>query len=152
MFMRKPLNTEDDAWMQDVDVPKVLGDLVESVIGGVYLDSGRDLQKTWGVIRVLLGESLNHCLVDVPVNCVRQLIELVGEVLPTLPKFKKVPRLKNDKNAKYLVKIDGLPDVCGKGKNYRTAKIAAAKLAIRKFRAHMSEWNMLPEYASSASQ
>lgn len=33
-----------------VDVPKALGDLFESVIGAVFLDSGKDYQRTWQVI------------------------------------------------------------------------------------------------------
>ena len=33
-----------------VDVPKVLGDLFESLIGAIYLDSGKNLTKTWEII------------------------------------------------------------------------------------------------------
>lgn len=33
--------------------PKILGDVVESVIGAVYLDLGRDMKRTWGVIQKL---------------------------------------------------------------------------------------------------
>jgi len=35
---------------QVVQVPKILGDVVESVIGAVYLDSGEDMRVVWGVI------------------------------------------------------------------------------------------------------
>ncbi|XP_069951425.1 endoribonuclease Dicer-like isoform X2 [Cherax quadricarinatus] len=77
------LNTEEDEVdAEDVDIPKALGDLVESIVGAVYLDSGRSLQ------------------------------------------------------------IQGLPVVCGKGKNYRTAKIAAAKLGLREYRAHLPKKNV----------
>ena len=36
--------------LQVVQVPKILGDVVESVIGAIYLDSGEDMQVVWGVI------------------------------------------------------------------------------------------------------
>lgn len=33
-----------------VDVPKVLGDIYEAVIGAIYLDSKKDLSVVWGII------------------------------------------------------------------------------------------------------
>ena len=34
-----------------VEVPKVLGDLLESVLGAVFLDSGHSLSAVWEVFR-----------------------------------------------------------------------------------------------------
>ena len=34
-----------------VEVPKVLGDLLESILGGVFLDSGHSLSAVWKVFR-----------------------------------------------------------------------------------------------------
>ena len=34
---------------EGIEAPKVLGDIFESVAGAVFLDSGMDLTKTWGV-------------------------------------------------------------------------------------------------------
>ena len=36
-----------------VEVPKVLGDLLESLLGAVFLDSGHDLAEVWGVFHRL---------------------------------------------------------------------------------------------------
>ena len=39
---------------EHVDVPKVLGDLYESVIGAIFLDSGKNLQTVWNVVYSLM--------------------------------------------------------------------------------------------------
>lgn len=39
--------------MELVEVPKVLGDLLESLLGAVFLDSGHDLAVVWEVFRYL---------------------------------------------------------------------------------------------------
>ena len=43
------------------EAPKVLGDIFESVAGAVFLDSGMDLKKIWGVyyrmMKPYIGES-----------------------------------------------------------------------------------------------
>lgn len=36
---------------EDIEVPKVLGDIYESVAGAIYLDSGMNLDAVWGVSR-----------------------------------------------------------------------------------------------------
>ena len=35
-----------------VEVPKVLGDLLESILGAVFLDSGHSLSAVWEVFRL----------------------------------------------------------------------------------------------------
>ena len=46
---------EDECNMAEhVDVPKVLGDLYESVIGAIFLDSGKNLQTVWNVVYSLM--------------------------------------------------------------------------------------------------
>jgi len=37
--------------LQDTEVPKVLGDMMESILGAVFLDSGHDLTTVWRVFR-----------------------------------------------------------------------------------------------------
>nr|XP_045623564.1 endoribonuclease Dicer-like [Procambarus clarkii] len=128
-YMEDTLNTEaDEVDGEDVDVPKALGDLVEAIIGAVYLDSARSLEKTWEVIKVLMGDIMEKSLTSIPLNYVRELYESA----PGKVKFEKVPRLENDDFAKYCVQIDDLPPLFGRAKNYRTAKIAAAKLGLQK--------------------
>ncbi|KAK8735003.1 hypothetical protein OTU49_005779 [Cherax quadricarinatus] len=141
------LNTEEDEVDgEDVDVPKALGDLVEAIIGAVYLDTCRSLQRTWEVIEILMGDTLKKSLADIPGNSIRELYEVVNKVKPGDIRFEKVPREENDDTSKYLLKIEGLPDMYGKGKNYRTAKIAAAKLGLKKFQAYLAEQNAMPEH------
>jgi endoribonuclease Dicer len=53
---------EDEVHIAEaVEVPKVLGDLFESLAGAIYLDSGLDLQEVWRVyyrlMRREIGES-----------------------------------------------------------------------------------------------
>lgn len=42
---------EDDCSIAEyIDVPKVLGDLFETLIGAIYLDSNRNLTKVWEMV------------------------------------------------------------------------------------------------------
>lgn len=51
------LDEEECRIAEAVDVPKVLGDLFESLAGAIYLDSGLNLQEVWRVYyRLMKGE------------------------------------------------------------------------------------------------
>lgn len=53
------LECEDDSSSaESVDIPKSLGDIFESIVGAVYLDSGLSLEKTWTVIYRLMMDEL----------------------------------------------------------------------------------------------
>lgn len=41
-----------------VDFPKALGDLFESLIGAIYLDSGKSLTKVWEIIYSLMHKEI----------------------------------------------------------------------------------------------
>ena len=41
------VNEEDVIEYEQIEVPKALGDILESLIGAVFLDSGRDLNTVW---------------------------------------------------------------------------------------------------------
>lgn len=45
--------TGDRTLLDNIEPPKVLSDVVESVVGAVYVDSGGDLTACWTVIRTL---------------------------------------------------------------------------------------------------
>jgi len=47
------LNEEEEESDEDTEVPKVLGDMMESILGAVFLDSGHDLTTVWRVFRQL---------------------------------------------------------------------------------------------------
>lgn len=49
MFEERDVNISEA-----VDVPKALGDIFESLIGAIYLDSGKDLNVTWNVLYNLM--------------------------------------------------------------------------------------------------
>lgn len=44
------LEEEDCNIAEYIDVPKVLGDLFETLIGAIYLDSNRNLTKVWEMV------------------------------------------------------------------------------------------------------
>jgi len=43
-----------------VEVPKVLGDLFESIAGAIYLDSGLNLQEVWRVYYRLMRQEIGE--------------------------------------------------------------------------------------------
>ena len=47
------INEEDCPELEDIEVPKVLGDTVEAAMGAVFVDSGFDLGVVWGSFRRL---------------------------------------------------------------------------------------------------
>jgi len=44
-------NEETCPVLEDVEVPKVLGDTVEAILGAVFIDTGFDLQIVWSCYR-----------------------------------------------------------------------------------------------------
>lgn len=60
---------------EHVEVPKVLGDLFEALIGAVFLDTNMDLNKTWDVVQKLMWYEIEAFVRDVPKNPVRMLFE-----------------------------------------------------------------------------
>jgi endoribonuclease Dicer len=52
---------EDEACVAEaVEVPKVLGDLFESLAGAIYLDSGLNLQEVWRVYYRLMNREIGE--------------------------------------------------------------------------------------------
>ncbi|XP_076046340.1 endoribonuclease Dicer-like isoform X2 [Oratosquilla oratoria] len=100
--------------VQAIELPKALSDIVESLIGAVYLDSEGELQVIWDIIFNLMGDLLDN-IKDIPYNCVRQ----VHEMDPAA----KFTRTNQDSNEYTLT-------VCGKtfvGKGKKTV----ARIAIK---------------------
>lgn len=131
------LETEDDTTSaESVDIPKAIGDIFESIIGAVFLDSGLNLNKTWEVIYGLLKNEIQLFMCEVPLQIVRQLFEF--EKGKSEPKFYKkeilddgmigVPLEFKCKGEKKLV--------FGVGRNRDLAKKCAAKLALKALNEH----------------
>ncbi|CAL4133400.1 unnamed protein product, partial [Meganyctiphanes norvegica] len=123
------LNCEEDTEVvEDIEVPKALGDMVEAIIGAVYLDSQQSLHQTWNVIEKLMSSVLLDLQSAIPINCIRKLYEVVGSgdiEFECKPPEDKEP-------ARVTVYVKDFKPVKGLGKNIRVAKQAAAKLALKK--------------------
>lgn len=110
-----------------VDVPKALGDVVESLIGAVFLDTNNNLVKTWDVIYGLLKDEIHKFTVNVPIQVVRELYEYKE----ANPEFSEHV----EKNGNFCVDVTftcrGRRETAtGFGKNSKQAKQAAAKSAL----------------------
>lgn len=128
--------TENDKMLADfVDVPKVLGDIFESLIGAVFFDSGKNLQITWKVIYSLMYNEIYKFMSCVPKQLVRRLYEYQPAAYP---KFGPVKVHDNfvQLALQYTCKNQVL-EVFGFGQNKDDAKKAAAKAALQTLeRAH----------------
>ncbi|XP_034947667.1 endoribonuclease Dicer-like [Chelonus insularis] len=122
---------EDDCDVAEyVDVPKVLGDIFESVIGAVYLDSGKDLTRTWSVLYSLMHDEINKFSKKVPKQAIRVLYETPG----IKPRFSKIKIDENTKKILVTLEIKTLGKYRyfhGFGKTIKLAKVGAAKRALK---------------------
>lgn len=51
---------------EDVEVPKALGDVFESLAGAIYLDSGMSLDAVWRVYYMIMRSEIGNQLKDCP--------------------------------------------------------------------------------------
>ena len=121
------MNEEEVPEIELVEIPKALGDMIEAIIGAVYLDSKCDLKKTWSVVKKMYGQTLSDILEKPQKSFVAQLYEKFPEKI----KFETAEVRKNGKVA-ITVKIDERKEFKGIGANKKMAKLAAAKCALRK--------------------
>ncbi|GAB0088496.1 endoribonuclease dcr-1 [Sergentomyia squamirostris] len=128
------LNEEDEILAESVDVPKVLGDVIEALLGAIFLDSDNDLSTVWRVIVHLMGQEILKFAQDVPVNAVRQLYEWHGAD----PVFSE-PILDPNTDGTVMVTVKFVcckkyMEAHGFGTNKLNAKRAAAKAALQQLR------------------
>ena len=124
----KQFNEDDVPEMELIEVPKVLGDVLEAIIGAIYIDSGHDLETVWNVY-LRLCPNLEAVVKDPPQNMKKELLEKY----PSGVKFSKA-RVEAD-----MVFIEAEVDVGashkkifrGRGKNKTLATLAACKCALR---------------------
>ncbi|KFD55529.1 hypothetical protein M514_03581 [Trichuris suis] len=121
------LEEEDEEAEEDVEVPKVLGDIFESVAGAIYLDSGCSLHAVWRVYYVIMHEQIKKCCANPPVSPVRKLMEME----PERTTFRRVERNMIEGNARVTAHVHGVGTFTGAGRCYRIAKTTAAKRALR---------------------
>jgi dsRNA-specific ribonuclease len=115
---------------------KVLGDILEAIIGAVYIDSGMSLPVAWSVYTKLFSEAeINEVIRKKPTHPVKELMERY----PNNVKFMNSKVLKdggisivvevavNKESGNRPLKFTGL------GRNTIGAKYASAKCALREF-------------------
>ena len=114
---------------EELEVPKVLGDIFESVAGAIFLDSNKSLETVWKVYYTLMKPYIEKYTAKVPKSPIRELLELE----PETAKFEK-PERTIDGKIRVTVNVFGKGKFKGIGRNYRIAKNAAAKLALKYIR------------------
>lgn len=115
---------------EDIEVPKALGDIFESVAGSIYLDSGLSLDAVWQVYYRMMREEIDQFSSHVPKSPIRELLELE----PETAKFGKPEKLADGKRVRVSVEVFGKGVFKGIGRNYRIAKCTAAKCALKALR------------------
>ena len=55
-------DSEDEA-TDDVEPPKVLGDLLESLAGAIFMDSGMNLQAVWDTLGLLFTDKIGIIII-----------------------------------------------------------------------------------------
>ncbi len=115
---------------EDVEVPKALGDIFESVAGAIYLDAGRSLDAVWRVYARLMRPEIERFSRAVPKSPIRELLELE----PETAKFGRPEKLADGRRVRVTVEVFGKGSFRGVGRNYRIAKCTAAKCALRQIR------------------
>ncbi|RUS80555.1 hypothetical protein EGW08_011695 [Elysia chlorotica] len=120
---------EDDEEEVEMEIPKALGDIFESVAGAIYLDSGMSLDAVWKVYYRMMKPHIDKYLKSIPKSPVRELLETE----PETAKFERPQRTVNGK-VRVTVNVVGKGEFSGIGRNYRIAKSAAAKRALRSIR------------------
>jgi len=123
------INEVEPPEIKDVEVPKVLGDVFESLIGAVFIDSGHDLKTVWRVFKKLF-KDIDGIIKKPPKNAKKELLEMFPENV----EFSFCPH-KEMMSAIVTVKKNDKPyQFKGLGHNKVSAQVAACKLALRHFK------------------
>lgn len=124
------VDEEDVHIGEAIDVPKMLGDIFESLAGAVYLDSGKNLTTVWEVFYRLMHKEIVEFSKDVPKNNVR----ILYEKFPSPPPFFGKAQVHEERGvivALHVTHNGELKAFHGIGENKNKAKLAAAKVALR---------------------
>ncbi|EGT48937.1 CBN-DCR-1 protein [Caenorhabditis brenneri] len=127
MYMVTTEEEIDEGHEEDVEVPKALGDVFESVAGAIYLDSGRNLDTTWQVLFHMMRSTIESCCANPPRSPIRELMELES----SKARFSKMERILETGKVRVTVDVGNNMRFTGMGRNYRIAKATAAKRALR---------------------
>ncbi|CAG7831733.1 unnamed protein product [Allacma fusca] len=124
------MDEEECEEAEDIEVPKALGDVFESVAGAIFLDSDMSLDAVWTVYYRIMKNEIEQFSQNVPKSPIRELLELE----PETAKFGKPEKLWDGRRVRVSVEIIEVGTFRGIGRNYRIAKCTAAKCALRHLR------------------
>ncbi|XP_007942714.1 endoribonuclease Dicer [Orycteropus afer afer] len=125
---------EDEEKEEDIEVPKAMGDIFESLAGAVYMDSGMSLETVWQVYHPMMRPLIEKFSANVPRSPVRELLEME----PETAKFSPAERTYDGK-VRVTVEVVGKGKFKGVGRSYRIAKSAAARRALRSLKANQPQ-------------
>ncbi|KAM9804063.1 endoribonuclease Dicer [Neosynchiropus ocellatus] len=125
---------EDEEKEEDIEVPKAMGDIFESLAGAIYMDSGMSLEIVWQVYFPMMRPLIEKFSANVPRSPVRELLEME----PETAKFSPAERTYDGK-VRVTVEVVGKGKFKGVGRSYRIAKSAAARRALRSLKANQPQ-------------
>jgi len=128
----KQFNEDEVLEMEEIEVPKVLGDVFEAIIGAIFIDSGHDLVTVWKIYRRLC-PNFEEIVKNPPQNMKKELLEKFpgqGQV-----KFSKARVDGETVQVEVEVIVEGQKRrFRGRGKNKNLASLGACKCALRAIR------------------
>lgn len=116
----------ESEYAEDIEVPKALGDVFESVAGAIYLDSDMSLDKVWQVYFRMMKPEIEYFSSNVPKSPIRELLESMPQNVRFSPS-----ELAPDRKHRVIAEVFGLGRFTGVGRNKHSAKSTAAKRALR---------------------
>uniref|UniRef100_A0A3P8WMV3 ribonuclease III n=1 Tax=Cynoglossus semilaevis TaxID=244447 RepID=A0A3P8WMV3_CYNSE len=125
---------EDEEKEEDIEVPKAMGDIFESLAGAIYMDSMMSLETVWQVYFPMMRPLIDKFSANVPRSPVRELLEME----PETAKFSPAERTYDGK-VRVTVEVVGKGKFKGVGRSYRIAKSAAARRALRSLKANQPQ-------------
>ncbi|XP_014865745.1 PREDICTED: endoribonuclease Dicer [Poecilia mexicana] len=125
---------EDEEKEEDIEVPKAMGDIFESLAGAIYMDSRMSLETVWQVYYPMMRPLIEKFSANVPRSPVRELLEME----PETAKFSPAERTYDGK-VRVTVEVVGKGKFKGVGRSYRIAKSAAARRALRSLKANQPQ-------------
>jgi endoribonuclease Dicer len=120
------INEGESEYAEDIEVPKALGDVFESVAGAIYLDSGMSLDQVWQVYFKMMKPEIEYFSSHVPKSPIRELLESMPQNVRFSPS-----ELTPDRKHRVTAEVFGLGRFTGVGRNKHSAKSTAAKRALR---------------------
>lgn len=108
--------------LEQVKTPKLMGDLFESVVGAIYLDSGRDLNVVWKFLFRQIQVELTYFSQNIPINFINCSLELA----PT-GKFVSKPKPDNSSDESHVAFVVDGKEYLGSGCNRITSRLSAAR-------------------------